>query len=202
MSSIKVLDTREEHLLSRIQSGDSVAFNELFTRYWPDLYQQARYRLSDHQEAQDMLQDIFMDIWQRRYELQINSSIQSYLRGALKFKIIRHASLGKLQKESIEHLLRQMNKVENSVSDLMTVNELSRTIDEVVSQFPENMRNIFLLRTEQYTIAEIAETLGLSPQTVKNNSTDALNRLRKVIIEKHPDVSSSFFLFLTLFTQS
>ncbi|WDF69010.1 sigma-70 family RNA polymerase sigma factor [Sphingobacterium oryzagri] len=189
-------------LLENIRSGKSDAFAVFFNTYWEEVFREAFYRLKSYDEAQDMVQDIFTDCWLRREQLTINTSISAYLLGALKHKIIRHIGRNKLHKEVVDHLLQQMTVFEDSIVDIIAAGEVQKTLEEAIASFPTNMRQIFALRTQDFTIAEIAEALALSPQTVKNNTTDALRRLKQVLAEKHPDVSSSLYVLLILFIES
>lgn len=192
----------ENHLLSDLRNGSIQAFERLFNHYWQELYVLAYRRLRDQSEAEDMVQEIFAGIWERHEQLNITTSLGSYLRTALKYRIIKWASRADLHKEVVAHLLSHMEAMEDTILDAMAAGDLHKTISQVVDTFPENMRRIFLLRVENYTVAEIAAALGLATQTVKNNNAEALRRLRIVLAEKHPDIHKSFYAVLVLFIQN
>ncbi|WP_437920528.1 RNA polymerase sigma factor [Sphingobacterium sp. LRF_L2] len=192
----------DDEVLSGLRTGRDEMFSYIFNTYWESLFREAYYRLKSHDEAQDLVQDIFTDFWQRRKDIVVSASISAYLHGALKHRIIRHISRSRLHQHVVEHLLYQMTAFEDSIMDIIAVGEIQKTLEEAISYFPENMQQIFLLRSQDFTIKEIADTLGLSPQTVKNNSTEALKRLKQVLAEKHPDVSSTLYVFLLLFMKS
>lgn len=186
-------------LLEGIRNDIPDMFEQLFNTYWEDLYRLAYHRVQDAKEAEDMVQDIFANLWERRQSLEIAVSFQSYLRTALKYHIIKRAANADLRKRTLTHLLQQMEQVEISVLDMLSAGEVRRTLDTAIQHFPKNMRDIFLMRANEFTVAEIAQALGLSEQTVKNNTTEALRRLRMVLAKKHPDIPSSFYLILALF---
>lgn len=94
------------------------------------------------------------------------------------------------------YLKGHMDMIEHSAIDLLYSKEVALTIDQTVDQFPSNMKKVFQLRMDQFSVAEIAEALGIAPQTVKNNTSEALRRLREVLVEKHPDASSFFYFAL------
>ncbi|GGC23689.1 RNA polymerase sigma-70 factor [Parapedobacter defluvii] len=192
----------ESELLEGVRNDVPGTFEQLFNTHWEDLYRLAYHRLHVQSEAEDIVQDIFTDVWSRRHSLAIKTSIRTYLRGALKYQLIKRASRADLQQQAMAHLLHRMETIEASVMDMMAAGEINRTLHEAVQRFPENMRRIFLMRAEEFTVAEIATALGLSEQTVKNNTTDALRRLRVVLAQKHPDIPPSFYLLLTLFIKS
>ncbi len=188
----------DQRLITALQNDDPLAFQTLFTRYWKDLYKSAYYRLKDQSEAEDMVQDIFTDIWERRYTLEITTSLNNYLHRSLKFRIIRMLTRANLHKKALEHLLYQMSAMETTILDVLTTSDVERTLSQAIGTFPENMRNIFVLRSEDYSIREIAEALGLAEQTVKNNVTESLRRLKVVLAKEHPDVTNSFYTLLVV----
>lgn len=179
-----------------LQKDDPLSFQILFNRHWKDLYRSAYNRLKDQSEAEDMVQDIFTDIWERRYTLDITTSLAGYLQSALKFKIIRMLSRADLHKKAVEHLLYRMTEMQTTILDTLLVSDIEKTLSEAIGLFPENMRKIFSLRSEDYSIREIAEALGLAEQTVKNNITESLRRLKLVLNDRHPDVTNSVYLLL------
>lgn len=192
----------ESELIDGIRLGREDVFAVFFNNYWESLFREAFFRLKSHDEAQDIVQDIFTDLWQRRQSLVIDTSIAAYLQGALKFSIIRHISRSRLHQSVVDHLLHQMSVFEDSILDVIAAGEIQRTLEESISAFPENMRQIFALRTQDFTISEIAEALELSVQTVKNNNSEALKRLKHVLAEQHPEISSSMYALLLLFIKS
>src|SRR5690606_29602313 len=179
------------------------SFEWLFNTHWESLYRAAFSRLNDTAEAADVVQDLFAELWERRHTLHINASLPAYLQTALKYKIIKRAARADLQKQAFNHLARQMSLLETSVIDMMAAGEINQTLDQAISRFPQNMQRIFVMRSADFTVAEIAEALGLSEQTVKNNTSEALRRLRFALVQKHPDIPPSFYLaLLALFTQN
>lgn len=194
---IKELYT-DQSLITALQNDDSSAFQLLFEKYWKDLYKSAYNRLKDQSEAEDMVQDIFTDIWERRYTLDITTSLSGYLQSSLKFRMIRMLSRANLHKKAVEHLVYRMTEMETTILDVMMVSDIEKTLSQAISLFPENMRKIFVLREEDYSIKEIAEALGLAEQTVKNNMTESLRRLKLVLTEKHPDITKSLYTALAI----
>src|SRR5437879_337067 len=77
-------------LLAQIKKDDRFAFNILFDRYWKKLYQTALARLIDDVEAQDLIQEIFIKIWQRRKNLEIRTSLENYLQRSVRLSVISH----------------------------------------------------------------------------------------------------------------
>lgn len=188
----------DAELLAGLKNDQPGAFENLFDQYWKALYERAYRHFRDQSEAEDMVQDIFASIWDRRYTINITTSIQNYLQTALKYQMIRKTSRANLHEQAVKHLLYRMEEMEETILDVLMAEEIRHTLDQAIKTFPENMQQIFLLRTENYTIREIAQALGLAEQTVKNNNSEALKRLKYIVTQKHPDVNKSFFTLLVL----
>lgn len=196
------MPTSDTQLLEALSTGNEDAFAAIFNKYWQEMYITAYQRLRNQTVAEDLVQDVFASIWERRAELSITSPLEHYLRRAVKYSIIKYVSRANLHQEALKHLLDRVGEMENTVLDHLNVADVNRTLAEAIMDFPGNMRQVFLLRAENYTISEIAEALGLAEQTVKNNTTEALKRLRVTLSEKHPDIHQSFFALIVLLIHS
>lgn len=180
------LTTYEASLLHKMRDDNAAAFEQLFELFWEDLYLRAFYRLRNRELAEDMVQDVFADLWSQRASLQVQGDLKSYLRAMLRYKIIYWASQQAREETLYAHLFERMEAIEHTVLDLMETAALQQTIAEVVETFPENMRKIFLLRMQDYTVAEIAIALQLADQTIRNNHTEALRRLKAKLATAYP----------------
>lgn len=196
------MPTSDAQLLEALSTGNEDAFAVIFNKYWQEMYITAYQRLRDQTVAEDLVQDVFTSIWERRAELSVTAPLEHYLRRAVKYSIIKYVSRANLHQEALKHLLNRVGEMENTVLDHLNIADVNRTLSEAIMDFPGNMRQVFLLRAENYTISEIAETLGLAEQTVKNNTTEALKRLRVTLSEKHPDIHQSFFALIVLLIHS
>lgn len=194
-------NTFESGLMEKIRNGDAIAFEELFEQHWENLYRKAYYRLRNQELAEDMVQDVFADMWAQKETLQIHSGIKNYLYSILKYKIIYWASQQARKQQLHAHLLLRMEEMEDTILGAMEAGALQKTIAEAVETFPENMRQIFLLRMQDYTVSDIAYALQLAEQTVKNNHTEALKRLRGKLVKEYPHLPI-YALITFLFTKS
>lgn len=191
----------ESALLDKMRNDDAVAFEQLFEDYWDSLYKSAYYRLRNRELAEDMVQDVFADLWTQRATLQVHSGLTSYLQAMLKYKIIYWASQQAREEALQVHLFERMEEMEDTILGALEVVALEQTIAEVVNTFPENMRKVFLLRMQDYTVAEIAVALQLADQTIRNNHTEALRRLKNKLIETYPHLPI-YSLLTILFTKT
>lgn len=197
------LQEAEIHVLQGVQQGDEKSFAQLFDRYWHDLYVLAYRHLRSINEAEDMVQEVFADIWQRHEQIHIHTSFWAYLQKSLKYRIIRAASRADLHQNAMEYLMRHMQLMENTIIERITAGEIKKTVSEVVHTFPESMQKVFALRMEDYTVEEVAKSLGLAVQTVKNNQSEALKRLKTALTKQHDPISKSIYLlFYFLLTKN
>ena len=181
MRSSELTDTE---LLQRIKQDDAAAYQSLFERYWEKLYLFAWKRLKSRQEAEDVVQHVFMKIWERRATRNIVFSFQHYLYRSVSYEVI--ASLkGMLDRtEDIYAVNESILPAFNNVLEKMSVDELDALIESEISNLPLRMQEIYRLsREKELSIREIAEHLDLSEQTVKNQLTGALARLRKPVTD-------------------
>lgn len=183
----------DESLLTALRNDEAGAFQTLYKRFWKDLYKTAYARFQNEQDAEDVVQDLFIKIYEIKDTLVINTSLIGYLQNALKFRIIRVLSRVDLHQKAMEHLVYRMTEMQATILDVMTASDLERTISQVVGRFPANMQKIFVLRSEDYTVKEIAEALGLAEQTVRNNIAESLRRLKISLEKDHPEISGTTF---------
>jgi RNA polymerase sigma-70 factor (ECF subfamily) len=175
-------------LISRLRTGDKAFFSYLYNLYWEEMYTAAFYVLQDKEVCMDVVQDVFLWLWEHRQTVQIESP-KAYLKAAVKFKIANYIRNGKVKDKVIDNLCRQQQAP--VTTDTLELKELSRMVQQVVLELPEKCREIYLLsRQEQLSNKEIAEKLGLSVKTVENQMSIALRRIRRVV--------EAFMLGLTL----
>jgi len=140
--------------------------------------------LRDRQRVEDVIQDLFADLWNKGENVEIKCSVKSYLRGS-----VINKCLAIIRKESRIELVEEQdhNLESNSIppDQLMDRDNLQMAIDEIVSELPDKCRQVFLLsRNEGKSHAEIAEKLGISKKTIENHISKALRELRMKLTRK------------------
>lgn len=179
LSDIALLDRLKVH-------DDRVAFDELYLRYWDAVYTIAVRKLEDHEQAKDLVHDVFVDIWYRRHTLDIHTSFAGYLYTTLSNRFIDIVRRRAVHTRMQEALLREQEQTSESAYDVIAYQELESRLMTEIDNLPAAMRQIFLLsRNEQLSAQEIADQLSLSPQTVKNQIHNALERLRAKELHLH-----------------
>ncbi|MEO3405408.1 sigma-70 family RNA polymerase sigma factor [Mucilaginibacter sp. CAU 1740] len=183
----------DELLLSGIQQHNHDAFNELFNRYWKKLFKAAMSRLDDEDAAQDVVQEVFISLWQRRETIAIHTQLEAYLLSAVRFSVMSHFRSVKTNELRLQDALQRINILESAIADHTDYYEMEKTLEYEVSHMTETLQKIYHLRTENYSIKDIAAELGLAEQTVKNYISEVLRRLRIAIKEKHPEKYAAYF---------
>lgn len=184
-------------LLQQMRGGNELAFQTLFERYWEQTYLSACRRL-DTEIAKDIVQDIFISIWNIREQLHIQGTLDSYLYGAVKLRVLNYLRDEKARQRLLEKALQQFREIETAAHDLETYKEMEVLVGNTIDAFPENMRHAFLLRSENRSIRDIAAELGLAEQTVRNSISEGLKRLRRVLEKRYPGQYSEYLVAITL----
>ncbi len=191
---IFMINQSDQALLEAMALGDEDAFHVLFNRYWKKLFSFV-YRLTqDESHTKDILQDVFLYIWKNREVLYAQESFMPYLNTVARNNVMMSFRKDKIRLVGADVLLENIQRSAQP-DDQILLKEVKQTVDEELSKMPSNMRKCFQLsRFEDKSIREIAVELGLSEQTVKNNISEALKRLR-ICMEQGSLIYFSFLVF-------
>jgi RNA polymerase sigma-70 factor, ECF subfamily len=170
----------KDQLGLRIKLGDGQAFELLFRKYYLCLCVFANKFLNDPEESREIVQEVFMKIWEGRDDIDPEDSLKSYL-----FKITQNLSLNRLRKKKVESKYVEIYKLvyidhnELSSHESLLAMELEDTITTAINNIPPKCRRVFeLSRMEGLRYSEIAELLNISVKTVEAHMSKALNILR------------------------
>lgn len=180
----------DHELLGLLQASDHGAFNKIYNRYWDKLFYIAAKKLQEYQEAESIVQDVFVDLWRRRERLDIYGTLEGYLVVAVKYRIINYLARQDRAKNYQQYLTRQLNTTNSTTEEWLSFEELRQWLNKMVSALPEKCRMAYRLRQEGYTQKEIAQQMQISEKTVETHITRALKTLRASI--------SQLFSLLTL----
>lgn len=166
-----------DFLLSAVQRGDQKAFDTLFRRYYPMLCAYG-HRFVELEDAEEIVEDSLLWIWENRETLVIESSLNSYL-----FKMVYRRALNKLAhidatQRADTRFYEEMQEMLQD-TDYYQIEELAKRIEDAVATLPESYREAFVMhRFRDMSYKEIAETLGVSPKTIDYRIQQALKQLR------------------------
>lgn len=162
-----------------ITEHNQEAYHILFERYWKKLYIKAFARLQNEEEAKDCVQNVFLTIWTKRDSLELPESVIAYLSASIRNSVFNHIK-SQAARHAREEEFSQNSRTDTSHS--LEFKELENIIETEVQRMPDKMRQIFILsRENSLTGNEIAEKLDLSQQTVRNQISMAIKRLRLTV---------------------
>jgi RNA polymerase sigma-70 factor (ECF subfamily) len=161
------------------KKGDRYAFNCIYEKYWEGLFLCALKKLGEKEEAEDLIQDLFVSIWMKREDFEINSSLKAYLFIALKYKIINHFEFKRVRRKHMATLKEAFDELDNGTSNKILAAEVERRLEGGVNKLSPKVKLVYQLSREQnLSLDEIAEKLAVSKQTVKNQISKALKALK------------------------
>ncbi len=173
---------KEQQQLRKIRKGDTDTFEKLFHQFYAGLCGYADSLVRKPEVAEEVVQDVFYNIWKNRESLQIQRSLQSYL-----YRSVYNNSMMYLRKMKRERFIEDGSTLEQVVdspdpSQQLLLNEVSELVSDTLDRLPERAREIFRLnRQEGLKYKEIAERLSISVKTVESNMGKALKALRNTM---------------------
>jgi RNA polymerase sigma factor (sigma-70 family) len=202
--------TADQDLFGLIKESNYPAFTELYERHWKYIYSIAYQKTVNRDDAFDLTQNVFMEFYDKREKLVVNIPIRNYLRTSVLFKLSNYfRSKGFQEKHyrNFQQFVAQAQEIDISIDPSpiseteMEFEVLLDLIYQAIEDMPDKMKQIFLMsRTEQFSINEIAGRLGVAPQTVKNQISNAFSRIRLTVDQKN--LSTFHLLFIMWLTQS
>lgn len=186
----------ESDLVTSLTKGDILAFNDLFRTYSGRLYRFAYSYLKSGDEAEELVQEVFTKIWEKRRQLKGDLCFKSYL-FTIAFNIIKKhfrakATAMKYFKSSLSDDIN-----DNTSEEEINYKSLSQYIDNVINTLPERRKEIFIRsRFKGQSIEEISRDLNISHKTVENQITKTLKTLRDQLVKEGLTGLLFFCLFL------
>lgn len=175
---IEYTELTDSLLLSLLKDHDEKAYTEIFHRYKQKLFQHAYKKIKNREQAEDIVQDIFIKLWQKRAFIS-TYSLPSYLHTATRNGILDVISHQNVESAYITSLQKFLDRGEAITDHRVRVNMLKKLIDQEISELPDRMREIFeMSRKMHLSHRQIAGSLGISEKTVKSQVNNALKVLR------------------------
>lgn len=185
----------EQQLFEKTQLGNKQAFEQLFKSYYAPMCLFAQKYLSDNDECEDVVQKVFVKIWEKRKSININSSASNYLFTAVRNQCINHIQHQKIKQQHQNYTLNNYQNENINEIDFPEPGLMSK-IEKSIEALPPRRREIFRLsREEGLKYHEIADKLGLSVKTVETHLGLALKTLRESLKE-YRKLIISFFIGL------
>jgi RNA polymerase sigma-70 factor (ECF subfamily) len=176
-------------VVNDIRSGNIKTFEEVFVNYFPFLQKFAEGYVSNKDEASDIVQSVFLSVWEKRDILKEDTNLNNYLITLTKNKclnVIKHlkARHTYLQNQSynVNELLLNYYALENLNEDKLVLNELTKVIEDAINSLPGQCKEIFMMsRFDNMKYHEIADKMGISVKTVEKKMSISLEILRTIL---------------------
>ena len=169
-------------LLQQLKEGSADAFSEIYNKYWKKIYMLAYDRLKDTKQSQDIVQDIFISLWERRENLDIQN-LNAYLHSSVRYNVYKLVAANKVKDEFYD--LSEILSSPSSAADHRIVsNELMTIYQTLIEGMPPQRQKIFKMRHEENLKTRvIAEKLNLSQKTVQNQLLSSYQNIRSLLTQ-------------------
>ncbi len=169
----------DAELISRLKKDDHDSFQQLFDRYSHTLFRFSFCYLKSKEAAEDVVQEVFLKIWNRRNEIKNDTSFQSYLFTIALNAVRKHFNKLSRQNELKHDILLEFSESKSRIDDKPDYQALLDKLDNLVDRMPEKRREIFIKKKiEDKSLKEIAEECSITPKTVEYHITEAMKFLK------------------------
>lgn len=182
-------------LFQKIKNGDQASFEQLFKAYYAPLCLFSNRYLDDREACEEIVQGFFLIFWEKRKEIEINSSVRNYLFGSVRNRCLNHLKHKKIE-QHYQQMVKNQEFREDDYSACFPEVGLAERIEAAIAELPDRRREIFLLNREKgLKYREIADMLGLSVKTVETQMGHALKTLRDKLGAYRSLIVSMFIFF-------
>ena len=187
----------EQQWLTALRDDDDSALRAIFDRHYPLLLGDIYRLIPDEDTCKDLAQEVFVELWRKRAELDIHTSLRAYLRRAAINRALNHIKANKrVVLEEPEDRHYTPDDTAREIQAKSRQEDLEQALAEAIERLPEKCRQVFTLsRFEHLSHREIAEQLGISVKTIENQITKAMRMLREALL-KYSDLSPVIILAL------
>lgn len=175
-SGLQLLD--DSQLVSLLKEGQVSAFEEIYRRYWYKLYCMAFHRTGHREEAEELVQDVYMSLWHRRSVVVIRH-LELYLTLAIKNQVYDYIKSQVNYRKYQEYLILQEIYQSQATEEVVNYGDLNEAIQKALARLPEKSAAIFRLsRFDQQSVKEIADNMHMSEKAVEYHITKSLKFLK------------------------
>ena len=169
----------DKDLLDRIRRGDREAFDSIFRTYYASLVGMAESLLRQRAVAEEVVQDVMLELWRRHETLRVEDSLRAYLFRSARNRALNHLRHIKVERRGEPHVTRSSEAAPTAPAQLVE-QEIDTALRQALDELPAGAREVFdLSRVHGLKYAEIAATLGISVKTVEARMGKALRALRE-----------------------
>lgn len=160
----------DQELIDLLRDGNQLAFKVLYDRYWEKLIHYAAQKTGDLMEAENAIQEVFVSLWNRREQLDINTDLARYLTVSVKYRVIKLLDKQRTQRLHEQKSLESYDLMDDSTQQYLDLEELRSWLEENICKLPEQSAMIFRMSKEQgMSHKEISQETGLSEKAVNSH---------------------------------
>lgn len=169
----------EYDLLLGLKNGDQSAFEILYGKYSTQLFRNIYYMVKDQELAKELLQDIFVKVWEKRTLIDPESSFKAYMITVAKNRVYNHFRQVSYETQLAAYLKYSNTEEYTHVEEEFLSTEIQSQIDVVIGRLPPQRKKIFLLcKVEGKSYEEVSQQMGISKATVNDHIVKALSFIR------------------------
>lgn len=186
----------DKEVLASFIAGGEDAFERIYYSYAERVFNVSFFLVKDTGWSDDIVQEVFIRLWENRAKIQSNQDLWTYL-----YVLTKRLALNKLRsikrsQSCFEHLWRGLSEPADSTYNMLVAKELKTQLQEFLESLPPQQKKVFSLsRLEGFSYQEIAEQLGISPNTVKNHIVQATKSLKNSGLIKEGFLLAIFLYF-------
>lgn len=189
---IQFLEFSDEDLFFEIKRDNHHAFEELYSRYFYRILNDAFKRLHDRDQSEELVQELFVNIWLKRHQIMVAKTFDAYIHTSLRNSVI---SFYRKNNKVAEYPLGYEEREDNQATyEQIAYNDLKNAYEQSVLDLPEKCRNAYELFESGLSIQEIASLSNVSPKTIESH----LLKARTTIREQLRDFSTAYSLTFML----
>lgn len=186
----------DNELIEKLRNGDVEAFDQVYQRYAGRLYAFSMKYLKSKEEAEELVQSVFLKVWENQKKLKKETSFKSYLFTIAYNEICNIFRRRKYQQNFLANLSFKSSEASGETEEQIDFVFIKEQVDQIIAQLPEKHRTVFLKsRKEGKSTKEISDELNLSKGTVDNYISESLKFIRTNLKDRH----FSTLIFVSLF---
>ena len=180
------MECSDLNIIIALHAGERWAFYELYQRYSEIIYRNILVRVNSSFDADDIFQDFFIQLWEKRENLKVETNVRAYLLVWLKNHILNTIKENQIREKYQTIALQNSEEADDYTWVKIVSEDLRIKLTKTVETFPPRLKTVYILSREQHlTVKEIAEKLNVSEQTIKNQLTEILRRLKNEMNRKN-----------------
>ncbi|HYH55659.1 MAG TPA: RNA polymerase sigma-70 factor, partial [Anseongella sp.] len=198
--TLKEPEPRERRLLERVAEGDKEAFRDLYYSFGGELQRYVFLFTHSREDTEEILQDVFVKLWERRQMLVTIASFRGYIYRMARNRVLNYfrSAKARVRTEALSER-EQQQPCETGAADQLLYKQYYKLARQAISLLPERRKEVFLLRLEEgLSLQEIADQLRVSKSAVKQHLYSASGFIREYL-RKHGVITVLLFQFMAFF---